>query len=238
MRIIFLLLLLFSGISSYAQNLRGSLRFHIPRDKVKLKNEDSETGKIIYSDSNKIILQKYDYSEKNILRKDIDTITGLSYFTYFIAPSIGYVHWDGLINQRLDTFSTDAANFILKFGTMRKKHNAANLYIGYQAGNNHKLFHFGAGIRRYFFSDYTKKKNIYLGINLGHNIPYTNMNKFFDISWCFGYEYLLLDKYRLFFEFNWATAQIYTPKPTSFSISIGTRIGTEYKTFYTKLNGY
>src|SRR5438552_216246 len=71
-------------LSALGQSSHGNIGFILPRDKVKLKNGDVETGKIIYSDSSRITLRKYDYSEKNILRKDIDTIMGLSYFTYFL----------------------------------------------------------------------------------------------------------------------------------------------------------
>src|SRR4051812_27862491 len=93
---------------------RGTIGFILPRDKVKLKNGDAETGKIIFIDSTKITLQKYDYSEKKILRSEIDTITGLSYFTYFAAPSFGYVKWNNLINQRIDTITREAAHINIR----------------------------------------------------------------------------------------------------------------------------
>jgi len=236
MRIYFLILILLSCISSNAQRIRGSTRLHIPRDKVKLINGDAETGKVIFYDSTKITLLKYDYSEKNILRTEIDTIVGLSYYTYFISPSFGYLHWNGLISQRLDTFSADAANLRVKFGFMRKKQFAGNLFAEYQGGNNHKLFHFGVGLRRYFFSNYVKKKNFYFGVNAGYNIPFTNMNRFFDIGWCMGYEYLLMEKYRLFLEFERSKEQKYTPKPDSFSFNIGIRFSREYGSYYKKIN--
>jgi hypothetical protein len=208
----------------------------MPRDKVKLKNGDAETGKIIYSDSVKFLLQKIDYSEKNILRKDVDTITGLSYFTYFFSPSIGYDHWNGLISQRLDTFSSAATYLDLRFGYMRKKHFAANLDAGFQGGDKHKLFHLGAGIRTYIFSNYVKKKNFYLGLNFGYNFPITNMNRFFDLGWCVGYEYRMKDKYRLFLEYDKGGAQKYDPHPSYFSLNIGMRFGIEYADYYRKLN--
>lgn len=236
MKIIFLILLFLSCISAGAQRLHGSTRLHIPRDKVKLINGDSETGRIIFYDSTKVTLLKYDYSEKNISRKEIDTIVGLSHYTYFISPSFGYLNWNGLISQRLDTFSTNASSLYLKFGFMKKKQFAGNLFTEYQGGNNHKLFHFGVGIRRYFFSNYVKQKNFYFGINAGYNIPFTNMNRFFDIGWCMGYEYLLMEKYRLFLEVNRNKEQKYTPKPGSFSFSIGMRFSREYEKYYRKIN--
>ena len=233
-RFLFLILPLLTGIFSYGQH--GSTGYHIPRDKVVLKNKDSETGKIIYSDSSKIVLQKYDYSEKNISRKDIDTIVGLSYFTYFFSPSIGYGHWQGLISQRLDTFSSDATNLNVKFGYMRKKHFAANLDLGYQGGKNNKLFHTGVGIRRYMFSDYVKGKSFYLGLNFGYNFPQTNMNRFFDLGWCAGYECHKDDKYRLFIEYDKGGAQKYDPHPSYFSFNAGIRFSLEYENYYKELN--
>ena len=236
LRILLAWTILFLSISSHAQKIHGSTGFHIPRDNIRLKNKDSETGKIIYSDSSRIILQKYDYSEKNILWNDIDTVTGLSWFTYFYSQSFGYNHWNGFISQRLHTFSSDAGNFNMKFGYMRKKHFAANIDLGYQGGQSHRLFHAGVGIRRYIFSDYVKKKNFYLGLNFGYNFPLTNMNRFFDLGWCAGYEYLLQEKYRLFLEYDKGGAQKYEPHPGYFSFNAGIRISMEYEKYYRRLN--
>jgi len=235
-RILLILSFLLLNIASYSQRVHGSTGFLMPRDKVKLKNKDSETGKVIYSDSSRITLLKSDYSEKNILRKDIDTIMGLSHFTYFISPAIGYAHWNGLISQRLDTFSRDAVDLHLKFGYMRKKHFAANMDLGYQGGNKHSLFHLGIGIRRYLFSNYVQKKNFYLGLNFGYNFPLTNMNRFFNLGWCLGYEYHAADKYRLFLELNTGKAQKYDPKPGYTSLNTGLRFSIEYKNYYRELN--
>jgi len=234
----FILALLFSlcCLATYAQRIHGSIGYHIPRDKVLLLNKDVETGKVIYSDSSKITLQKLDYSEKNIERKDIDTITGLSYFTYFCAPSLGYEHWKGLINQRLDTFSTDAFALNCKVGYMRKKRFAANIDLGFRGGNNHNIFRGGIGIRRYLFSNYTWRKAFYLGLNFGYNFPNTNMNRFFDLGWVFGYEFLVQDKNRFFIEYNTGRAQKYDPRPAYNSLTAGIRFSIEYKNYYRRIN--
>lgn len=233
--ILVLVLLSCYGISN-AQREHGSIGFILPRDKVKLKNGDAETGKVIYSDSSKITLRKYDYSEKNIPRNAIDTIVGLSYFTYFISPSFGPLHWKGLINQRLDTFSKDAAHLNLKFGMMRKKHWAFNGELAYQGGNNFKMLHFGVGLRYYFPLDYVRKKSTYFGINYGYNIPFVNINRFFDLGWCLGYEYLIKNKYRAFAEFYRTHSKKYEPSPAAYSFLFGMRFSLEYGNYYRKLN--
>ena len=229
-------LFLLSGIcfTSYAQ--RGSIGFILPRDKVKLKNGDAETGKIIFIDSTKITLQKYDYSERTIQRKDIDTITGLSYFTYFVAPSFGYLKWNGLINQRLDTFTREAAHINVRLGVMRRKHVALSAELAYQLGNSFKLFHLGGGVRFYIFSNYVKKKNVYFEINAGYNIPQVNINRFMDVGWNLGYEYLIKEKYRAFAELYRTHEQKYTPKPAAFGIQFGMRFSIEYGNYYKKMN--
>lgn len=235
-RILLALVILLSGINMHAQKIRGSSRSYMPRDKVKLKNGDSETGKIIYYDSTRILLQKIDYSEKNIHRKDIDTITGLSHFTYFFAPSIGYMHWNRLINQRLDTFARDAMDLHLKYGYMRKKHFAANLSFSYQGGHKHSLFQAGLGIRGYLFSNYVRSRSFYLGLNWGYNFPRTNMNRFFNMGWCMGYEFRIKDMHRFFIEYNQGTALKYDPQPAYSAWSTGMRFSLEFKNFYKDLN--
>lgn len=235
-RFFILLGLSFSVIVSNAQKIRGSSQSYMPRDMVKLKNGDAETGKIIFYDSTKVLLQRIDYSQKNIPREAIDTITGLSYFTRFFSPSIGYMHWNGLISQRLDTFSRDAMDLRMKFGYMRKKCFAANADLGLQTGNKHGICHTGVGVRWYVFSNYVNRKSFYLGLNFGYNFPLTNMNRFFDLGWGMGYEYHMEEKYRLFIEYNKGTALKYDPKPTYFSWSGGIRFSIEYKKYYRDLN--
>lgn len=236
MRFLGILFIFLISTSSFSQKIRGSSRSYMPRDKVKLKNGDSETGKIIFYDSTKVLLQKIDYSEKQILRKDIDTITGLSHFTYFFSPSIGYMHWKGLVSQRLDTFARDAMDIHLKYGYMRKKRFAANLAFAYQGGNKHSLFHAGLGIRGYLFSNYVKDRSFYLGLSGGYNFPNTNMNRFFNLGWCMGYEFRVRDMYRFFIEYNKGSALKYDPQPSYFSWSGGMRFSLEYKDYYRKLN--
>lgn len=230
------IIVLISNENAIGQKIRGSSRSYMPRDMVKLKNGDSETGKIIFYDSVKILLQKIDYSEKNIPREAIDTITGLSHFTYFCSPSIGYMHWNGLISQRLDTFSRDAMELRLKFGYMRKKHFAANAELGLQTGNKHGICHTGIGVRWYVFSNYMNRKSFYLGLNFGYNFPLTNMNRFFDLSWCAGYEYHWKDRYRVFLEYNKGGAEKYDPHPSFASLNAGIRFSIEYKNYYRELN--
>lgn len=236
MKFLGLLFIFLISTSSYSQKIRGTSRSYMPRDKVKLKNGDSETGKIIFYDSTKILLQKIDYSEKQISRRDIDTITGLSHFTYFFSPSIGYMHWKGLVSQRLDTFSRDAMDIHFKYGYMRKKRFAGNLAFSYQGGNKHSLFHAGLGIRGYLFSNYVKDRSFYLGLSGGYNFPVTNMNRFFNLGWCMGYEFRILETYRFFIEYNKGTALKYDPPPSYFSWSGGMRFSLEYKDYYRKLN--
>ena len=235
-RIISILILFCVCLGTFAQRTHGNIGFILPRDKVRLKNGDAETGKIIYTDSVKILLQKYDYSEKNIKREDIDTIFGLSYFTYFLAPSFGYLKWNGLINQRLDTFSRDAAHLNFRFGMMRKKHWALNGEIAYQFGNDFKMLHLGAGVRYYLLWNYVKIKNVYIGINGGYNIPQVNINRFLDLGWSLGFEYLIKEKYRAFAELYRTHSQKYSPKPAAFGIQFGMRFSIEYENYYKKLN--
>ena len=230
------LIVLVTSENSLGQKIRGSSHSFMPRDMVKLKNGDSETGKIIFYDSTKILLQKIDYSQKNILCEAIDTITGLSHFTWFFSPSIGYTHWNGLISQRLDTFSRDATDFRLKFGYMRKKHFAANLDLGLQLGNKHSIYHAGGGVRWYVFSNYVNRKSFYLGLNFGYNFPFTNMNRFFDLGWCAGYEYHWKDRCRIFLEYDKGGAQKYDPHPSYASLNVGIRFSIEYKNYYRELN--
>lgn len=235
-RLLILFFISFLYGSTYAQKSNGTPGMRMQRDKVVLKNKDAETGRIIYCDSNKIVLQKFDFSEKNILRKDIDTIIGLSYFTYFLSPSIGTVHWSGLVNQRLDTFTRDAMNLGVKFGYMRKKHFAANMEMDYQGGHGHQIWRMGGGIRRYCFSNYVQDENFYFGVNLGYNFVFTNMNNFFDLGWCIGYEYFLKEKYRLFVEYDRLIEQKYSPHPAGYSFNAGIRFSIEYSNYYKKFN--
>ena len=234
----FLFFFLLSPLISFSQKREhGNIGFILPRDKVRLKNGDAETGKVIHIDSVKITLRKYDYSERNILRSNIDSIYGLSYFTYFISPSIGPMHWKGVISQRLDTFSADVSNINVRFGTMRKKHWAIYGDLSHQGGrNNLKLFHLGAGARYYFPLNYVMKKSTYIGFDYGYNIPKTNESPFRDITWSLGYEYFLLEKYRLFIEFDRTHAQKFTPKPAAYSFNFGMRFSLEYLNFYEKFN--
>ena len=234
----FLLLCLLVPFTSYSQkHEHGNIGFILPRDKVRLKNGDAETGKVIRIDSARITLRKYDYSEKNILRSSIDSIYGLSFFTYFISPSIGPMHWKGMISQRLDTFSADVSNLNVRLGTMRRKHWAFYGDLARQGGKNDlKLFHVGAGVRYYFPLNYVLKKSTYVGFDYGYNFPQTNEGRFRDITWSLGYEYFLLEKYRLFIEFDRTHAQKFTPKPAAYSFNFGMRFSLEYLNFYEKYN--
>jgi hypothetical protein len=230
-------LIMLSCASVYAQkNIHGSTGLVLPRDKVNLKNGDAETGRVIYSDSTRILLRKYDYSEKNIPRKDIDTIMGLSWFTYFIAPAIGPAHWNGLISQRLDTFSTDAAMLSVKLGTMRKKRWAFYIDLNYEKGKSLILLHAGAGLRYYFPLDYVRKSSTYVGFNYGYNIPGTNLNRFFSTGINLGYEYRWKDKHRFFIEYYHMRATKYTPQPSGYAFLLGMRFSMEYSDRYYRLN--
>jgi hypothetical protein len=218
------------------RSLHGSSGLILPRDKVRLRNGDAETGRIIYSDSNKIMLRKYDYSEKKILRSDIDTIEGLSWFTYFIAPGIGPAHWNAMVSQRLDTFSADGTMLSVKLGTMRKKRWAFYLDLNMQGGNSLGLLHAGAGVRYYFPLDYVRKSSTYIGFNYGYNVPTTNVNRFFSTGLNLGYEYRWKDKHRFFLEYYHMRTNKFDPPSTGYAFLFGMRFSMEYSDRYYRLN--
>lgn len=231
------LLLLFLPFALLAQrSVHGSAGLIMPRDKIKLRNGDAETGRVISSDSTMIMLRKYDYSEKRIPRSDIDTILGLSWFTYFISPSLGPGHWNGMISERLDTFNTGAFMLSVKMGTMRKKRWAFYIDLNHQGGRSFGLWHAGAGLRFYFPLDYVRKNSTYIGFNYGYNIPTTNVNRFRDFGFNLGYEFRIRNKHRFFAEYYHMTCQKFTPQPSGGSLQFGMRFSMEYADRYYRLN--
>lgn len=232
MKYYFTLFLLLSIQLTYAQVKKRNM----PRDKVVLNSGEVVTGKVIQSDSVKIILRKYDYSQSELLWKSIDTITGLSYKTLFVSPFIGLGGINYWSTFRYDKVHSSGMGFGVKIGKMRRKHSASFLQLTLMPYKPYSIFKMGLGFNYYLPNDYTKNVTSYIGGRFDMNSVTLNTNPFFSFGLQAGIEYNTKRNNRFFMELSNQRTVFNIHKGNGLQFNMGIRFSKEYKQFYKRLN--
>ncbi len=207
----------------------------LSRDLLVLKNGNTQSGKVIYSDSINITLKKFDHSTQKYLWTDIDSVKGLTYKTNFFSASLGISHIDYWSTLLYKNEQRTSAAFNYRYGTLKWGHWSRYAELIFLSTNPSKIQRLGIGGSYYIPFDYTRKLNYYTGADINFTIVANNRN-YISTGLHFGTEYLHKNRYRLFAELDLQRAIFNINQNTSFCFMIGIRSGKEFGKYYHKLN--
>jgi hypothetical protein len=145
------------------------------KDRVILKTGNTQTGTITQSDSNKIILEKYDLSKQTIPWSDIDSVSGISNNSFFISmnASVGKVPYYAAFND--DVYSQVVGGYQIMAGRLKNSKTCHYAFMQFHPAFPNNATKIGFGKSYYFFNSYTSKTSAFVGGELAiMNIPGNN----------------------------------------------------------------
>lgn len=202
-------------------------------DKIILKNTEVQTGKIIEVDADHIRLRKADDSETLIPFGDIDSVTGLSYRTRFIAGGLGLGSFNYYSPYLFEDNRTKGGHFLLRAGRFKNRHRATFGQLSIMPGT-FTVTRIGVG-GQYHIWQHSDPVNAYIGVVPELNLV-ANNPAFVTFSGHVGASFLAWEKVRFFAEATWLRPVFNISKANSFNVQIGIRLNREFWPYYKALN--
>ena len=133
-------------------------------DEVVLKDQNSQTGTIIESDTTKLKLRKIDESVSIIPWNTVDTIIGKKFKTAFVGANIGYYNIPYFSVFRNEAMAGHAVGFQYKAGYAFRGNNLFYFQFMYSPASPYGITKFGAGYQKYLGqTTYLKKRAFFVG---------------------------------------------------------------------------
>ncbi len=133
-------------------------------DEVVLKDQNSQTGTIIESDTAKLKLRKIDESVSVIPWNTVDTVIGKKFKTVFVGANIGYYNIPYFSVFRNESMSGHAAGFQYKAGYALRSNSLFYFQFLYSPASPYGITKFGVGYQRYLGqTTYLKKRAFFVG---------------------------------------------------------------------------
>lgn len=187
-------LMLLSGCLNYRRMIT---------DEVVLKDQNSQTGTIIQSDSAKLKLKKIDESVTVIKWDDIDTIIGKKFKTAFIGANFGYYNVPYFSVFRNENRSAYGAGYQYKLGYALRGNNLFYFSLLFVPAKPYGITKTGLGYQRYLgHTTYLKRTAFFVGGEF--NLMNVKQNN--GVQTCIepftGYEYKLAAHVRVHVKFG------------------------------------
>ena len=144
-------------------------------DEVVLKDQNSQTGTIIESDTAKLKLKHLDESVNVIKWTDVDTVIGKKLKTVFVGANFGYYNIPYFSVLRNESRSGYGAGYQYKVGYAFRSNSLYYLSFLYSPAKPYTINKVGVGYQRYLgASTYLRKRAFFIGgefnmMNVEHN---------------------------------------------------------------------
>ena len=172
-------------------------------DEVILKDQNSQTGIIISSDSDKIKLRRIDESVNVIKWNDIDTIIGKRLKTVFVGANFGYHNIPYFSVFRNEAMSGNTAGYQFKLGYALRGNNLFYFTQLFSPATPYSISKTGLGYQRYLGSTtYIKKYAFFMGGEFNLMNVKNNNGVQATIEPFTGYELRLAAHVRVHFKFG------------------------------------
>lgn len=184
--------------------LSGCLNYRrLITDEVVLKDQNSQTGTIIQSDSAKLKLKKIDESVTVIKWDDIDTIIGKKFKTAFVGANFGYYNVPYFSVFRNEKRSAYGAGYQYKIGYALRGNNLFYFSLLFVPAKPYSITKTGLGYQRYLgHTTYLKRTSFFVGSEF--NLMSVVQNN--GVQTCLepftGYEYKLAAHVRVHVKFG------------------------------------
>lgn len=133
-------------------------------DEVVLKDGNTETGKIIKSDSVSIRIKKIDESQKSIAWAIIDSVHGKKFKTLWLGLQTGIYNAPYFSVFQNKSFSNNGNGFQAKIGLSYRGTKMYYFNFMHVATVPYPVNKFGLGFQRYVFGNYlSKRHNFFVG---------------------------------------------------------------------------
>jgi hypothetical protein len=172
-------------------------------EEVVLKDQNSQTGTIIESDTAKLKIKHIDESVNIIKWSDVDTVIGKKLKTVFVGANFGYYNIPYFSVFRNESMSGNAAGYQYKVGYAFRSTNLAYFSFLFSPAQPYSITKVGAGYQRYLgASTYLRKRSFFIGgeFNL-MNVKY-NTGAQASIEPFTGYELKLAAHVRVHLKFG------------------------------------
>lgn len=207
-------------------------------DEVVLKDQNSQTGTIIESDSVKLKLKRIDESVNVIKWDDIDTIVGKKFKTVFIGANLGYHNTPYFSVFRYEARSAYGAGYQYKIGYALRGNSLYYLSLLFCPATPYNVTKTGLGYQRYLgHTTYLKRMAFFVGGEF--NLMNVKQNNGAQVTFepFTGYEYKLAAHVRVHLKFGLQINLANKNNATGSNISIGFHfMRKNFQKRYTYLN--
>lgn len=229
---IVLLLLLLTGVTSCV-NYRKLIV-----DEVVLKDGNSHTGKLVYSDTSAVKIQKIDESICVIHWTTIDTIQGKRLKTFFLGANMGAYNVPYFSVFRNEKITAKGFGMQYKAGWAYRGNRLGYMHLSFVPAKPYNVTKFGLGLQRYIQEyTYLSKHSFFWGgeINL-MNAKYNNGSQV-TLEPFGGYEMKVLETIRVHSKLGLQLNVANKNNNVGINLTIGVHfLKKDYKQHYEYLN--
>ena len=207
-------------------------------DEVVMKDQNTQTGTIIESDSVKLKLRKIDESINIIKWEDIDTIVGKKFKTIFVGANLGYHNIPYFSVFRNEARSAFGAGYQFKLGYALRSNNLFYISLLICPATPYSVTKTGLGYQRYIGkTTYLRKYAFFVGGEFNLMNVKNNNGAQVTIEPFTGYELKLAAHVRMHLKFGLQFNLANKNNASGSNLSIGFHfMRKNFKKRYTYLN--